>query len=292
MYSTILLATDGSPASVAAGQTAAALAAKLGAKVLALHVIDIRLLEGPLLADLAGAVGAQPYPGVLPAWRQVQEAKAETILEAASAQCRELGVPCEVAVETGPLVRTVLEYERRADLVMLGRQGAHAGAGGEMLGSHVERLVRRSVKPCWVVPSQARLPGRLLIAHDGSAESTRALQSGLDLAVALGAAVTLLTASALGREDETAPILQQARDLAEARGLKPRAQLVHEHPETAILRLAVEIGADLIVMGAYGHTRIREMILGSTTSQVLQRAHCAVLLVRGKSAVVAPAAGV
>jgi nucleotide-binding universal stress UspA family protein len=282
MYSTILLATDGSPCAVAAGQTAAHLGQKLGSAVVALHVTDIRLLEGPLLADLSGAMGAQPYPAWLPQLRAIHAAKAQTILAAAAAQCRAVNVPCETVHETGPLTRTVLHYERRADLVVLGRHGEHAGSHGETLGSNVERFVRRSTQLCWVTPAAYREPRRVLIAHDGSAESTRALEVAVNLAVALGAAVTLLTACAPGHEDDLAPVLQKGRELAEARGLTTRAQLVHEHPETAILRLAVEIGADLIVMGAYGHTRIREMILGSTTSQVLHRTDTAVLLVRGK----------
>ena len=92
--------------------------------------------------------------------------------------------------------------------------------------------------------------------------------------------MTLVTACQHEHEEAGAKILQQARELAEARNLKTHAQLVHENPETAILRLAEEVAADLIVMGAYGHTRIREWILGSTTSHIVRKTRVPVLLAR------------
>ena len=59
------------------------------------------------------------------------------------------------------------------------------------------------------------------------------------------------------------------------------AQLVVEgRPDQVILTKAEELACDLIVVGAYGHSRIREMILGSTTQNLVARAHCPVLLVR------------
>ena len=55
-------------------------------------------------------------------------------------------------------------------------------------------------------------------------------------------------------------------------------ETLHGDPEARILELKESIGADLIVMGAYGHTRIREFILGSTTSHVLRKSDVPVLL--------------
>lgn len=282
MLKTILLGIDGSPGADGAARHAVWLAHKLHSRILALHVTDIRLLEGPWLADLSGALGAQPYAAVLSQVREIQTTRAQAILGAAAQLCRDRGVECEIAHETGSLVHTLLEYEKRADLVVLGQRGEHAQWHGDMLGSSVERMIRASTKPCLIVPETFRETRNLLIAHDGSDESTKALHRGLNLAVALAATVTIVTASSHEQEASATTILQHARELALARGLTTHTQLLHTDPEQAILQVATEVAADLIVMGAYGHTRIREWILGSTTSHVLRKARVPVLLARGE----------
>ncbi|MEI6082788.1 MAG: universal stress protein [Verrucomicrobiota bacterium] len=282
MFKNILLGIDGSPGADGAARHAVWLAQKLHSRILALHVTDIRLLEGPWLADLSGALGAQPYSALLSQVREIQTTRAQTILAAAAQLCHDNGVACEVAHATGSLVHTLLEYEPRADLVVLGQRGEHAQWHGDMLGASVERMVRASKKPCLIAPETFRETRNVLIAHDGSDESTKALHRGLNLAVALEAAVTIVTAGPHEQEVSSANILNQARELALARGLKTHAQLLHLDPEQAILQVAMEVAADLIVMGAYGHTRIREWILGSTTTHILRKARVPVLLARGE----------
>jgi nucleotide-binding universal stress UspA family protein len=282
MYQNILLCTDGSPNATAAMEYAIWLAKKLTARVLALHITDIRLLEGPMVTDFMGALGAQPYTELLPRLREIHEEKAAVILDAAARAARNAGVPCETHSQAGTLLPTMLEYERRADLVVLGRLGEHAQwATDETLGSSVERMVRASIKPCLVVPTEVRPLRHLLVAYDGSVESRKALLAGLELAKRLGAKVTLVTVAQLDHEESAAKVLQEAHRLAEEQKLEVHAQLSHGVAETEILNMAEQSEADLIVMGAYGHNRIREFILGSTTSHVLRKATVPVLLVRG-----------
>ena len=281
MFKTIMVGTDGSAGAEAAIQYAVWLARQLQAHLIVIHVTDIRILEGPLLADVAGAVGAQPYPAMLAQVKEFQSSRATEILEAATESCQKQNVPCETVHETGSLVHTMLECEQRADLVVLGQRGEHAQWHRDMLGSLVERMVRGSTKPCLVVPEKYRVPQKILIAHDGSVESTKALKLGLNLATTLKTGVTLVTACQSEQADMSAQILQDAHELALARDIKPRAQLVHDNAENAILHEATAAEADLIVMGAYGRTRIREWILGSTTSHVLRKATVPVLLARG-----------
>ena len=281
MFTAIIVGTDGSPAAEAATRYAVWLASRLQSRLIAIHVTDIHILEGPLLADIAGAVGATPYPAILAQVKEFQTDRANEILQAVTQICLEQKVACETVHETGSLVHTLLDCERRADLVVLGQHGEHAQWHAEMPGSSVERMVRGSTKPCLVIPEKSRIPQKLLIAHDGSIESTKALQLGLTLATALKLDITLMTACQRDQEDAAARILQDAHELALARDLKPQVQLVHDNAENAILNMADSTKADLIIMGAYGRTRIREWILGSTTSHVLRKATVPVLLARG-----------
>ncbi len=282
MYKNILLCTDGSPTAENAAAHAVALAGKLKARVTALYVTDIRVLEGPLLSDISGALGAQTYNALLPQLEQIQKEKAEALLQAVKKRCADAHIECAAAHETGTLIHKLLEYERTADLVVLGRQGEHAKWLEDALGSSVERMARASVKPCLIAPGEFRPIEHILIAHDGSAESTKALRAGIGLAVDLGVGVTIITVCQKeGEEAAATKILKDAEQQALAAKLSVHAELGHGHAESEILRVCEEVGAELIVMGAYGHTRIRELILGSTTSQVLTESHVPVLLYRG-----------
>jgi len=281
MYKRILLCTDGSPGAAVAGDYAVWFAKKLRARLQVLYITDIRILEGPWLSDLSGAVGAQPYAALVPKLQELQNEKATMVLAAAEKRCRDAHVACEVAHETGNLVHVMLAHEKQADLVVLGQRGEHAPWLGDMLGSSVERMVRASVKPCLVAPEKFQSPERMLIAHDGSIESNKALHAGVELASALTAEVTIITVCQRESEESASKILNEATQLAQDRGLKPHAQLAYGDAETEILKACEETAATFIVMGAYGHTRIRELILGSVTSQVLRKARVPVLLVRG-----------
>src|SRR5437899_1432334 len=148
MLEHFLLCTDGSPASQGATECAIWFARKLGAAIRALYVTDIRILEGPLLADISGAVGAAPYPALLPQIQEQQQAKADAILKGVAQLCRQHSVACDTVHATGSLVHVVLDGERDADLIVLGQRGEHAQWHGDMLGSSVEHIVRASVKPC------------------------------------------------------------------------------------------------------------------------------------------------
>jgi nucleotide-binding universal stress UspA family protein len=281
MYARILLCTDGSPDAEVAGDYAIWLAHKLHASLQALYVTDIRLLEGPWLADLSGAFGAQPYPNLMPKVEEIQRQKADTILGAVAERCAQHNVACEVAHETGGLVPTMLQYEQAADLVVLGQHGEHAQWAGDMLGSSVERMVRASVRPCLVTPDEFRQIQCLLIAYDGSGESAKALRVGLQLAGRLEATVNLVTICQREQAEQGTNVLQQAQRQAVEQKLVVHAQLLHGDAETEILNERLKVGADLIVMGAYGHTRIREWVVGSTTSQIIRQSPVPVLLARG-----------
>jgi len=281
MYRNILLCTDGSPDADVATEYAIWLGARLRARLRVLYVTDVRLLEGPWLADFSGAIGAQPYPALVPRIQQLQKQKAETLLAAVQQRCEQHHVECETRHETGSLVRAVLDLERDADLVVLGQHGEHAQWSGDMLGSSVERVVRASVRPSLVTPDEFREIKGLLVAYDGSQESAKALQAGIELARGLDAEMRIVTVCRTHDEERGRGVLQQAHQQAVDAQLIAHAQLLHGDPETEILNERLKTGADLIVMGAYGHTRIREFVLGSTTSHVIRKSTVPVLLARG-----------
>ncbi len=283
MIKRILACTDGSRGGDAATAFGIELAQKCQATLTGLHVLDSRVLEGPLMADISGWIGAQPYGNQLQQFREVLEEKGQAIIQSFDERCTAAG--CKGArgiVRMGHPSRVILDEESDADLVILGRHGIHADMVGEALGSTAERVVRHSEKPCMVTPSEFTATRKMLLAYDGSEHARHALQTAVALSQATAAELIILT---VAEEADTGParkLLEEALATAEQAGIKGGVPLIAEarHAADAIQENTVEQGCDLIVMGTYGHNRIREMILGSTTTRVTTHAQVPVLLVR------------
>lgn len=140
----------------------------------------------------------------------------------------------------------------------------------------------------------------ILLPIDGSEASTRAVAKGAELAKALGAAVTLMTAieqnpaglvgSVYRAEDN--PMHQAAREaaahwLAQAKaivvqhGIEPQQLVVQENSiSKSILAAATSAGADLIVMGSHGASALERLLIGSQTQRVLAHTNIAVMVLR------------
>lgn len=279
MIRNILLCSDGSPYSVVATEYALGLGKRLGATVTALHVTDIRLLEWPFLADLSGSIGAQPYQALLPKLQEIHKEKAKVILESIEEMARQRHVRCSTVHQTGRLTDIVLEEEKKADLVVIGQRGEHAEHTAELMGSSVERIVRRTIKPCLVTPEKFSEIAQIVVAYDGSKFAHKALEEAVQLAKALQVPLAIITVDVDGAP-EWKSRLDEAVSFASSHDLAPNAELLEGNDEDEILKFAETRKMDLIVIGAYGHTRIREFILGSTTSHVIRKSHVPVLLVR------------
>ena len=280
MIRSILACTDGSPHSDAAADYAIDLAKRLKARLLGLHVLDLRLFEGPLLADLSGSIGAQPYTDQLGQFRDFLTRRGETVMRAFSDRCTADGTKPECLIRTGYPPRVILQEETHAELIVLGQKGEHADVIGEMTGSTVERVMRHSVKPCLVTPRTFHPFSRILTAFDGSTHAGQALREAAELAIAMKLELVVLTVGENSHEGQTEDISKDAKELVKAHDVKASFVTVQGKTAAAILETARTQKCGLIALGAYGHSRIRELVLGSTTTQVVSRAHVPVLIVR------------
>lgn len=280
MIKTILLCVDGSKYAEAAMGTALWFSKELKTQLHVLSVVDIQLLEGPWLSDLSGIMGVQPFQALVPQLRELYERKAQTAIEEVMAAAKQQGVKCQAEVETGSLVNEILEAERTAELVVMGQRGEGFEATGEWLGSHVERILRKSIKPCLITPLEFRPIRSILVAYDGSQHANHALYVAFDLTKALKTKLSILVVENAGDEEKKSWVLKEGLDLAEKQGIQAFPLLLHGSPEERIVEAATQQKFDLIVMGAYGHTRLRELVLGSVTSHVVRKSPVAVLLAR------------
>lgn len=162
---------------------------------------------------------------------------------------------------------------RYADLVVIGQFDASAVVPG-LLPSFPESVVMNTVRPVLVLPSIyhfTALPSHAVVAWDGSMHATRAIAGALPLLRRAGKA-SLAIFNPAKHPDVHGD--QPGADMAlylSRQGINVDVMVRDIHTDTgeALLSLCADEGADLLVMGAFGHTRFRELLLGGAARAVL-----------------------
>ena len=184
----------------------------------------------------------------------------------------------ETSMRQGDLLEVLEEVEGNADMLVVGKRGEAADFAKLHLGSNLERILRASHLPVLIANRAFKAPQKLLVAFDGGPSSKRAVaflgQSALfaDLDITLAA---VGTASQTLRAD-----LETGRQTLNAAGRRADIRILPGQPETILGDLVASEGFDLLVMGAYGHSRIRSMIIGSTTTQMIRTCKVPIFVMR------------
>ena len=273
----ILVHVDDAPATEARLQAALALAAACEAQVEALYLVAEPFLRA--------SVGRHLPDGFVREHLAALEQEADARLAALQALAVAAGQTLATRRETGMLDRLPILLARRgrgADLTVVGSAGPAGGGGDETLLA--EAAFMDTGRPALVVPAGwagGLPPARALVAWDGSREAARAAGDAIPLLQqATDVVVLVVDAHAAGQRFGETPGAGLAAYLAR-HGVQARVKQVPGiagGPGPTILAQLQEERADLVVMGGYGHSRIREMLFGGTTRHILDHTTAAVLL--------------
>ena len=159
-----------------------------------------------------------------------------------------------------------------------GSAGEHADFAKGHLGSNLERVVRTAVVPVMVASRAFKPIESFLIAFDGGASSLKAVHYAASNPLLKGLKCHLIAVGKPG--SETARELEAATTALKGAGFEVESELFQGHVEEIIKREVEARSADLLVMGAYGHSRIRRLVIGSTTAQLVRDCHVPVLMFR------------
>lgn len=276
MSKRILVPTDGSEYAAIGVRYAVALAARFKATLFGLHVVDIRLLEGPLLRDISASLGTAPYVNYQGNISMILEERGQAALDAFRQLCEEAGVSCETVQTTGVVVQRILEKSELVDLIVMGRGGEHSLWLDGLVGSTTAGVVRGAKQPVLVTGVDTPGTNRCLIAYDGSTHAKRALQAAANIAADWNLACHVLVVG----DEKAAPLLEEARSYLKTHDVRAECILRGGDPSETIVSYAKECSANLLIMGAYGHTKVRELVVGSTTAYTLNHAPCPLLMSR------------
>lgn len=266
----ILALADGGAGTEATLKTALLVAATHGAHLDVVHVRADAETMVPIVGEgMSGAMVEQ----VMDAMVKSIETRAHAAQAAYQRICGAGSHPAAWRVVTGREPEVVAAAGRLADLVIVGRPDAAEEAP---MAATIDAALFDTGRPVLVAPPAApsAIGTRVAIAWNGSAQSARAVAAALPF---LGKArqVTVM----VGGEEGAAPSSGLVGYL-EKHGVRANVEAfsaAHSMGKT-LLEQASRLEADLLVMGAYGHSRLREMILGGATREVLGVATVPVLM--------------
>ena len=279
MIKHILLALDGSDHARTAFQYALWLAERFQAELAGLHVIDIVSVEGPFFQDISGALGFEPYLDMTGKVRQALRERGQQLLAEFTTTCSERHIVYETALVTGIIANEICEHARTSDLVVIGHRGANERFSTGLLGGTAESVTRKSPRPVFITPMQFHPITNPLLAYDGSPRASTAMHLAAEFCAALHLPLTVLSV-AHREKNGGEKLLEEARHYLNSYGIPLTLVPTVGHANQQIVEYIKERSHDLLFIGAYGHTRIIEMVLGSTTEYVLRNAPCPVFLSR------------
>jgi nucleotide-binding universal stress UspA family protein len=278
MIRSILLALAEAPYDASARNYAFWLARKQGSHIHALAVIDVAAFEVPVLGSPDGFMPSVVTPPLKENQSLMKDllALAKERLDQFANQCSSRGIPFSTETRSGIPGDVISRAAVAHDIVVVSRTGYNRVATpDETVDALVAPVIRGSVRPVLVAGSEFREGGdirNVLVAYDGSPHAARALQVAAELAARPGVDCTLLNVAQ--SEDLGHEILSLADAFLSHHGVSARKHVaVSSKPSDVICGLVASGGVDLVIMGAYGHSPIREVLFGSTTERVL--AHCA-----------------
>ena len=280
----IIALVDGSIYSASVCHHAAWISQRTGAPVELIHVLGRR--EASDTHDHSGAIALGARTALMEQLAELDAQRAKlishrgrAILEDATALLEKAGV-AEITsrLRHGDIVEAVADVEADVRVILIGKRGEAADFAKGHLGSNLERIVRASHKPVFVASRAFRPIQKVLVAYDGGASAMKAVDHIALSPLFQGLSVHVVTVGTA--TPEVTKSLADARAPLKAAGIEAETSVLPGQPEAALAKLVEEAQFDMLVMGAYGHSRIRSLIIGSTTTTMIRACKVPVVLMR------------
>lgn len=268
----ILVTVDDTPSAIAARGLAASLARQCGAQVRGVTALDLSDLDHAEPVPIGGVQYA--YDRLQHRMKLADERRAR-IAELPGEFRRSLadeGLTADCATMEANVRDGLLRMIETCDLVVTGRDAEFHLEPVEGLTPLVHHVVAKGCRPVVVTGPEWVEKGPVLVAYDGSPPAAKALQVAALMGIFVSSRARILS---IGREQSAAQsVAERAGSFLAMYGVETDLEAVatSESPAEILLRRASEIGARLLVMGAFGHRGVRKILFGSTTRHLFDNA--------------------
>src|SRR5699024_6127301 len=201
----------------------------------------------------------------------------ETLLSEALRSAQAEDVEATTIQRHGRLPECVNMQAAGSPLIVIGKKGSDSKPG-LFIGGQLENVVRSVNNPVLVAAPNFTKPRKVLIAYDNSPTAKKIIQFVANSNLLKGCELHLMM---VGQSSgDNAALLNQVCETLRQAGFTVHANIQQGEVEALLLSYQKKHNIDLFVMGAYGHSRLRNFIVGSTTIQMLQATQLPMLLLR------------
>lgn len=281
----ILACIDGSAVTESVCDYAAWYASKLNLSVGLLHVSDV---PASVRRDLSGAIGINSRQFLLEELSQLDEQRAKVVNSYSNALVQDAkshikdsfaDINVRIYQRHGKLLPSIEHFKEENRAIVMGRRGEDHKNSRINIGSQIETVARASDIPILICSETFKVPSSYMIAFDGSKTSIKAawMVSKSPLLKGLKGHIVMV-----GNHNDAA---KQSMSAAAAK-LEDAGYIVEAHHLSAsdavdgLLTFQVDNDIDIMVVGAYGHSKWQQLFLGSTTTEIIASTLSPVILVR------------
>lgn len=271
----IITCVDGSAISSSVTEAAVWISKKISTPVLFLHTLEKEQQHGA--DDYTGAIGLGARTALLEEMTKLDEQRSKVafqlgikLLEHVVNQAKTAGV---VEVESlqrhGDLVDSIDDIEGQTRIIVIGRSGEGHDGNFNVLGSHIETLLRKASHPVMVIPGVFKTPVSFMIAYDARETADKALQRVIDGGLLHGLHCHLVSVN--NNESYQKDKFALAQKKLEDKGFNVTASFIEGNIHESLIEYKETHNIGIIVMGAFGHSKLRQFFLGSNTLKMLER---------------------
>lgn len=282
--STVLACIDNSRFNSAVVDYAAWVSRTVNNPLKLLHNIERR--QTPQ-SDLSGNIGLGARERLMEELTELeaQSAKAsmqhgKQMLEEASARATAKGAT-EISTlqRHGTLADSLIEMEEEIRVLLMGVRGEDHQDDQNHIGSQLETVIRNMHRPVLIVNSQFEAPPqRIMLAYDGSESAKKALEMVATSPLYQGIICHVVHVTKSEQDDDA--LLTEANQRLQSAGITTETASLQGDVEPTLMDYRTQHNIDMTVMGAFGHSRLRELLFGSTTIKMLCHSRVPLLLLR------------
>jgi nucleotide-binding universal stress UspA family protein len=250
--------------------------AKATGALLAGHTV----IDRPSLSVPTAVPGGSGFHRMFPDDKKIAEAKqrADELLAKFTGRCQEASVTSRTVSELGDPPGAILSQAQRYDLILIGLETRFKATLDGSPCDTVDRVLHEPPRPVVAVPASLEEGTTTVIGYDGSLEAARTLAAYVSTGLASKYENVVVTIAE--HFEEAAATAERATAYLGLHGVTVKARPVETRldPAAVLLDHASQFTAGLVVMGAFGHSGLRESFFGSTTRGVLRGSKVPVML--------------
>ncbi|OEF23657.1 universal stress protein [Vibrio rumoiensis] len=280
----IITCVDGSVYATAVCNAGVWAAKKLNRSIVFLHAIEKNNTTNA--EDLSGAIGLGARSSLLNEMASLDEQKNKLALEvgremlehasqiAHQQGCQEI----EYTQRHSDIVEAICDLESDARLVVIGRSGETHSQNFKVLGSHIEQIIRQVHTPLLIANKDFSEPKSFMLAYDGRETADKAVQRIIEGGLLHG--LTCHLVSVKNKQKDLTEKFKSTEALLIERGFEVKSSLLEGNIFDSLMDYKRDNEVEMLVMGAFSHSKLSQVFLGSNTLKMIEHTHIPLVILR------------